>query len=193
MGLIVDSAVGLNGMTPPLAPLSKTEAEAIAWFHAFCARHDLAVAYRCVFCFKANRPDGCNQRGEKCLTPRSVRITCRCGVREYTAPMGTGDLATHLSNTAKVMGDETTSHVNFDNGESADLPAQVLTDEEAGIIRFYHRIVKAIGLTPKLIHKPCWDRRTADASMMHTHVDDGQIGLFCKCRVWFYQGATRSH
>ena len=194
MSLVVDpSGAGLVGMTPPLPPLSKTEAESIAWFHTFCARHRLAVAYRCVVCFKAGRPDGCNERGSKVLTPRSIRIKCRCGVREYVAPSGTGDLATSISN-APAGTDTTTSSVAFDNGEKVDLPATILSDEEAGIVRFYNRIIKALNLQPNLVHLDCWNRRSvADDVMMKSKVDDHQIVLMCSCHVWFYQGATRSH
>src|SRR5262245_14105229 len=105
MGLVLTDAAGVELSSPP-PPLQKTEAEAIAWFHAFCAKHKLAVIYRCAKCFRLKRPDGMNQDySNKLITPRMVRLTCRCGIREYVAPLGTGDLPTKLSNSAIVLND----------------------------------------------------------------------------------------
>lgn len=169
-----------------LPQLMKAEAEAIASMDAVLRRYQLIEWVRCRGCNAANRQDGCRVT----VTPRMVRILCRCGTREFVAPQGTSDLGANRANSALTQANTGEITVVTGDGKSVKLKAVKLELEDAAIIRFYDRITGQLQINPKWAHKPCWSGRVWDGHEMEILINPSQIALRCSCRCLHFAGST---
>jgi hypothetical protein len=82
-----------------------------------------------------------------------------------------------------------TEGVIFDaNGEPATRPTQILTSEEAALLRLYKKFLHSHGLREILHCNTCFSGNLADG--MRAHVTDNQIMWECRHRLLFYQGSS---
>ena len=169
-----------------LPALTKTEAEAIAAWDGVMKRYRLAEWLRCRVCFSANREDGC----KSLVTSRLVRITCRCGTREYQAPQGTTDLAANRANSALTLANQGTITVIDGAGQPVTLKSMRLEPEDAAIIRLYDRVMGELSLNPKVVHRVCWNGRTTDDAAMELLCNPSQVALRCGCSCFHYTGSV---
>lgn len=169
-----------------LPPLTKAEAEAISAMEGVLKRYRLVEWIRCERCYQAHRMDGLRT----VVNSRTVRLQCRCGVREYTAPQGTTDLHANRANSSLGTLNQGEITVITASGEAKKLIAMRIEPEDAAIIRLYSRIMGALSLNPKLAHRDCWDHRPYDESACELLCDDSKIAIKCGCRVLHYSGSS---
>ena len=74
------------------------------------------------------------------------------------------------------------------NGEVVNKPTQLLTKEEAELLRKYKKFLEARGLREALFCSTCWSGDLSDG--MDAHVTPHQIMFKCSHRLLFYQGYT---
>lgn len=74
------------------------------------------------------------------------------------------------------------------NGEVLSKPTQILTSEEAQVLRRYKKFLAARGMREALFCNECWSGNLGDG--MRAHVTDGQIMFECRHRMLFYQGQS---
>ena len=172
-----------------LPPLTKTEGEAIAAMHGVLKRYRLAEWIRCRVCHAKGRQDGLRSR----VASRSVRLECRCGVREYVAPTGTTDLGGNRANSALTLANHGDITVIDGSGNPVKLKAVRMEPEDAAIIRLYDRIMGDLQLNPKFCHLPCWSGKPFDGHEMEVLVDPSKVALKCHCSVFHYTGTATIH
>lgn len=175
--------------TAGLAPLTKLEAETIASMDGVLKRYRLGEWIRCRVCNAKGRPDGCRST----VTPRMVRVECRCGVREFIAPQGTSDLGANRSNSALTGANHGDIRVIDGAGNLITLKAVRLEPEDAAIIRLYDRIMGELQLNPKFCHRPCWSGKPWDGHEMEVICNPSQVALRCSCSCVHYTGADTIH
>lgn len=171
----------LSRIVPP-DPFTKREAELFHAYDAVLRRYGLLETLGCDVCLEANRPTGC----KSVVNSRIVRVTCRCGEREYHAPGGTTDLPMDFSRTTLI--EETTGELLDASGRTTQMPTILITDAHAEIIRAFVAMLARRRLQRTLYCRVCWGgQMTLDTAILET-VTDTQIGYLCRCRLRVYQG-----
>jgi hypothetical protein len=163
-------------------PFTKREAEVVHAYTAFLARFHLIETLDCDRCLRADRHPGC----KTIVTPRLVRVTCRCGDREYQAPAGTTDLPVQFGKLN--VNDNTTSIVVDDTGQPRRLQTVLLTREHVDVVLAYARLLTDNRLAHTLYCADCFGGRFTDLTAVRESVAPDQIVLLCQCRLRFYQG-----
>lgn len=74
------------------------------------------------------------------------------------------------------------------NGEVLNKPTQILTSEEAALLRRYKKFLLARGLKETLHCNTCFEGNLADG--MRAFVTDGNMLLECRHRMLWYQGQS---
>lgn len=74
------------------------------------------------------------------------------------------------------------------NGEIANRPTLMFTDEEARLLRQYKKFLEAHGLREALYCQHCWDQNLSDG--LQAFVTSQKIGFICRCKTRLYFGAT---
>lgn len=74
------------------------------------------------------------------------------------------------------------------NGEQATLPTTVLDQSEADLLRKYKQFLQKHGLREALYCNTCWTGEREDGCK--AFVTPNQIGIQCRCRMRFFQGAS---
>jgi hypothetical protein len=75
-------------------------------------------------------------------------------------------------------------------GEPLQVTAEILTVEEAKLLRDYKKFLQRRGLVEALWCQACADRGSMMSSGMRAFVTDSQIGIRCRCRFLFHHGPT---
>jgi hypothetical protein len=158
-------------------PFSKRDAEIFQAHEAVLARYGLIETLGCDICWQAGRVSGCKTR----VDSHGVRVECRCGVREYRAPVGTTDQT--LTFTAPV--DTTTGTVMGVNGEPQSVPALILTREHADVIRAYRYLLSVRKLSRSLFCRICSLGQYRLDTAVHESVTEDQVTYVCRCRIRF--------
>lgn len=180
-------------LTPPPPPKPMTQEEAHVWaaMGAVYRRYSLEECLWCKQC-AMRYPD---QSGiAVAVTNRRVRYECRCGSTEYLAPKGTTDLLSTFADTAITALDRTSAKLETPIGGIL-VPAHLLQDREAQLIRRYARSLLARDIEPWIFCKPCRSTRIAvlEDDTCAVNITSDQIAIVCPkhCRMLFYQGATK--
>lgn len=176
--------------TPPPAPFTQAEAVIIASMTPIFKRYGLREALYCTRCFTRNRDHGCRQS----VSGKGVEIECRCGRASYRPPTGTTDLTiTTLANYPVKELDRTKASV-LTGHVSRALPAVILNDTEAQVIRAYADLCKRRDYEPRWFCRACWDGVSLDESQsVGIKITSHQITLLCQCRVLFAQDSPTAH
>ena len=74
------------------------------------------------------------------------------------------------------------------NGVPVNTPPQLLTDDEARVLREYKKFLHRRGLREATFCNTCFEGNLNDG--MKVRVTDGQIVLICKHRMLFYGGSS---
>ena len=75
------------------------------------------------------------------------------------------------------------------HGEVVGKPTQVLTSDEARLLREYKKFLLTHGMREALYCNDCF-AGNLDHDGMRAHVTDGQIMFECRHRMLFYQGQS---
>lgn len=82
----------------------------------------------------------------------------------------------------------TTSELVGPNGELLSKPTEILTTEEAELLRKYKKFLSRHGYREALYCDKCWGGNREDGCK--AFVTGQQIGILCRCRMTFFQGST---
>ena len=74
------------------------------------------------------------------------------------------------------------------DGSVAALPTQLLSDEDARLLRTYKKFLNRYGLREALYCQKCWDSSLEDGCK--AFVTTNQILIQCRCKMRFHQGQT---
>jgi hypothetical protein len=74
------------------------------------------------------------------------------------------------------------------HGEPTTRPTQILTSEEAALLRLYKKFLHSHGLREAVYCNTCFSGDLSDG--MRAHVTDNQIMWECRHRLLFYQGSS---
>jgi hypothetical protein len=173
--------VALANLIVPPPPFNQHSAEILQAHEAVLARYGLIETLGCDTCWEANRPSGCKTR----IDAAGVRIECRCGVREYRAPVGTTDQTRTF---AKPIETDKTSGMLFDaHGQPTAMPTILLDRRDTDIIRAYRALLHRYHLSRTLFCRLCWGGRPSQASALLESVTPDQVVYVCQCRIRFAQ------
>lgn len=86
------------------------------------------------------------------------------------------------------MSADTTGTIVAPDGTIATRPTQILSPDEAELLRAYKKFLHARGIREAWYCNTCWDGDRSDG--MRAFVTDGQILAECRCRMLFYQGQS---
>jgi hypothetical protein len=84
--------------------------------------------------------------------------------------------------------EKTTAQLVGPNGEVINKPTEVLTTEEAELLRKYKTFLRRHNYREALYCARCWDGGLSDGT--EAYVTDSQVVVKCRCRLSFYQGQT---
>ena len=87
-----------------------------------------------------------------------------------------------------LVNDTTKATILAPDGSVANIPGISLTPEEAELLRNYKRFLARHRLREALYCQDCWEGDRHDGC--EAFVTDSKIGIRCRCRLRFYQGAT---
>jgi hypothetical protein len=173
--------VAAANLPVPPQPFNQHSAEILQAHEAVLARYGLIETLGCDTCWEANRPSGCKTR----IDAAGVRVECRCGVREYRAPVGTTD---QLRTFATPIETDKTSGMLFDaHGQPTATPTVLLDRRDADIIRAYRRLLHRYRLSRTLFCRICYGGRIGEDTAIRESVTDDQIVYVCACRLRFTQ------
>ncbi len=74
------------------------------------------------------------------------------------------------------------------NGQPTSLPTQLLTAEEAALLRLYKKFLHAHGMREAVFCNSCYEGNIHDG--MEAHVTDGEIFFRCRHRLLYYKGQS---
>lgn len=84
--------------------------------------------------------------------------------------------------------EKTTAQILAPDGSIANKPTEVLTTEEAELLRKYKQFLQRHSYREALYCDRCWDHDLSDGCK--SYVTTNQIGIICRCRMSFFQGLT---
>lgn len=74
------------------------------------------------------------------------------------------------------------------NGELLNKPTQILTAEDAALLRRYKKFLASHGMREAVFCNSCFEGNLSDG--MRAHVTDGQIVFECRHRMLYFGGST---
>jgi hypothetical protein len=82
-----------------------------------------------------------------------------------------------------------TEGVIFDaNGEPATRPTQILTSEEAALLRLYKKFLHSHGMREAVFCNSCFSGNLSDG--MRAHVTDSEVLFECRHRMLYHKGQS---
>ena len=84
--------------------------------------------------------------------------------------------------------DVTESVILDANGNPTSLPTQLLTAEDAALLRLYKKFLHSHGMREAVYCNSCYQGAQHDG--MEAHVTDGEIMFRCRHRMLFYKGQS---
>lgn len=74
------------------------------------------------------------------------------------------------------------------NGQPASLPTQLITAEEAALLRLYKKFLHSHGLREAVFCNTCFEGNLSDG--MEAHVTDGEVLFRCRHRMLYHKGQS---
>lgn len=172
----------------PIRDFTAEEADIIRLAETVLHRYGMVEAMSCDRCFRRNVEDGTRVQTSSAW----VRVTCRCGLRAFTAPVGT-DIGGSLASTTTTLADRMDGMAFSPDGDGMTLPTTLLTTEAAHVLLRYVRTLKANKLSVRWFCRGCWNGRPVDGSDIQKALTDQKIAMLCQCRIRFWEGAVDIH
>lgn len=167
--------------SPVRQPMSMGEAHLWACADAvFQARDFHCVVLTCLECYTRNRFEWCQI--EK--TAKRIAITCKCGTFGYTPPMGTTDFGGKIPTLALKSEAPTIATLMSPDGSQNVVPAEMLSDTEALILKAWVKMLRGRELEPHIYHIGCFNGDPQDVSNeVGMKVSHDEIVLICPCKL----------
>lgn len=74
------------------------------------------------------------------------------------------------------------------NGQPTSLPTQLLTAEEASLLRLYKKFLHAHGIREAVYCNTCFEGNLSDG--MEAYVTDGEVLFRCRHRMLYFKGQS---
>lgn len=87
-----------------------------------------------------------------------------------------------------LLNDKTTATILAPDGSVANLPTEILTGDDARLLRDYRRFLIRHGYKEALYCDRCWERNLARGT--EAFVTPERIAIKCRCRLTYFQGQT---
>jgi len=88
----------------------------------------------------------------------------------------------------KTNTDRTEAVILDANGIPTSMPTQMITAEEAALLRLYKKFLHSHGMREATFCNSCFEGNLSDG--MEAHVTDGEVMFRCRHRMLYYKGQS---
>jgi len=93
-----------------------------------------------------------------------------------------------ISPEKSLLADKTTARIVGPDGKAATYLTDVLSPEDAKLLRTYKKFLNRHGYKEALYCSRCWEQNLSHGC--EAHVTDTDIGIRCRCRFTYFKGQT---